>query len=124
MVKYSKALFEWLSQFGTVYEEFIPAQKIPKKLYITYSAIVDNNFATPFIQPFTIYAKAQNYEGIKKVAANVSDTIGQGGIILRKDWGYMTIFKGNPFYQNKADNDENIRAGYINLIIKIYKKGA
>ena len=89
--------------------------------YITYSAVV-NNFAEQFIQPITIYSKSTSYKYVWEIADAIESDISERGIVIRDEWGYLKIEKGNPFYQDKSDEDTSIRAGYVNLQITIYQK--
>lgn len=49
----------------------------------------------------------------------IEDAIGEGGTKIDAEWGYITIYKGSPFYQDKEDEDSSYRAGYVNFIVRI-----
>ena len=44
----------------------------------------------------------------------------EAGILISDTGIKIKIEKGSPFYQDKQDEDETVRAGYINLIITVY----
>ena len=57
-----------------------------------------------------------------EIVDNIESTITENGIRVSSDWGYITIYKGSPFYQDKPDEDDTIRAGYVNLLIRVCQK--
>lgn len=123
---YATTIYEWLSQFAPVYRE--PLQSImfdeenPKpQEYITYSADT-GNFATQFIQAITIYSTSTSWTYLMRIVDDIEEAITECGTLIRKEWGYVKIEKGSPFYQDKPDEDDSVRAGYINLQITIYQK--
>ena len=121
--KYVTTLYNWLSKFTTIYREPVQfdADNPQPNEYITYSAVV-NNFAEQFIQPITIYSKSTSYKYVWEIADAIESDISERGIVIRDEWGYLKIEKGNPFYQDNSDEDTSIRAGYVNLQITIYQK--
>lgn len=123
---YATAIYNWLSGFAPTYREPLQSTQFdadnpePNE-YITYSADT-GNFATQFIQALTIYSKSTGFTYLMQIVDSIESAITEHGIILRNDWGYIKIEKGSPFYQDKPDEDENYRAGYVNLLITIYQK--
>jgi len=118
---YSKTIYKWLSQFATTYEDEVPDNITPPNEYIVYNTMV-SSFDESFIQSISIYSKNTNYTNVKQIADNIEKEITEHGIALRRDYGNVIIYKGSPFYQNKDETDENYKAGYINLEIKIIQK--
>lgn len=118
---YSKTLTAFLNQVSPTYEGYILAKNVVEKKYITYNAVVGDD-GEEFIQPLSIYAKYTSYAKVKEIADALENIITSKGIKIDSSWGVMTIYKGSPYYQNKADEDDNIRAGYINLRIKLWQK--
>ena len=120
---YATLLYGWLSTFAPTYRrpiqegEFDESNPQPNE-YITYSADV-GNFNTDFIQPITIYSKATSYASLMPIVDAIESAIGEGGIKINGQWGYITIYKGSPFYQDKEDEDSSYRAGYINLLVRV-----
>lgn len=120
---YATTLYEWLSDFATTYrrpiqEGFFNESNPQPNEYITYSADV-GNFNTEFIQAITVYSKSTAYTNLMAIVDDIEEAIGEGGVRVDDDWGYLTIYKGSPFYQDKEDEDSSYRAGYINLLIRV-----
>lgn len=121
---YATTLYNWLSQFAMTFREPIISstfQEINPNEYISYSAQT-GNFGEQFIQPITIYSKSTGFTNLMNIVDNIESAISERGLLIREDWGNIVIYKGSPFYQDKPDEDESYRAGYINLLIKIYQK--
>lgn len=123
---YSNTIYQWLSGFAPTYrspiDELTFDEDHPKpNEYIEYASST-GNFATSFIQAITIYSKSTAYTKVMEIADAIESAVGEKGIVLRNNWGYVKIEKGNPFYQDKIDEDSEYRAGYINLLITIYAK--
>ena len=117
---FGKRINQWLSQFGTVYRGVLPTNATPDNIYLQVSGYYDN-FATSFIYPVQIYKlNTTSYTEVVKVAQNIEREIGDGGTLVIYDDIRFKIDKGSPFYQDKTDESETIRAGYINLEITIY----
>lgn len=122
---YASTFYDWLKDVSgvEVYREpinFNEDEPAPNE-YITYSASV-GNFGTNFLQPLTIYSKSTAWTKVMDIAERIEDAVGERGIIVFDDWGIITIEKGDPFYQDKPDEDGSNRAGYVNLLINIYQK--
>lgn len=113
-------LYQWLSQFATTYRGVLPAGLKPTSPYLQMSGYYDN-FATQFILPVQIYhLNTTSYEGVLQLADKIESAITEAGILISDTDIKIKIMKGSPFYQDKQDEDETVRAGYINLIITIY----
>lgn len=122
---YSTTLYEWLSQFAPTFRSPILStlfdEDNPKPSdYIEYSSDV-GNFNSEFIQAITIYTQSTGFSKLMDIADRIENAIKEDGIKVKGDWGYITIRKGSPFYQDKPDEDDTIRAGYINLLIRVYQ---
>jgi hypothetical protein len=122
---YATTLYQWLSQFAPTFREplnttIFDANNPKPTEYITYSSDV-SNFGAEFIQAITIYSQSTSHNKIMDVVDDIENNIGESGIRLSKDWGYITIKKGSPFYQDKPDEDDTIRAGYVNLLVNVYQ---
>lgn len=122
---YSTTLYEWLSQFAPTFRSPIlsssfDAENPKPNDYIEYSSDV-GNFNSEFIQAITIYTQSTGFSKLMDIADNIENAIKEDGIRLQRDWGYITIKKGSPFYQDKPDEDDTIRAGYINLLVRVYQ---
>ena len=119
---FSKTIYEWLSQFATTYRNELPADSSIQvaDLYIKMSGYYDN-FATKFIFPLKIYKQnTTSHSEVIAVADRISQAIGNGGLLIRGNGVTIVVYKGSPFYQDLQDENETIRAGYVNLEISIY----
>lgn len=122
---YATALYQWLSGFAPTFREpvIFDADNPQPDNYITYSASI-NGFAGQFIQPITIYTQSTGFNDLMNIVDSIESAIGESGCVIgNNEWGYVFINKGSPFYQDKPDEDESFRAGYMNLLITIYEKG-
>lgn len=120
ILKVGQLLFQWLSQFATTYRGVLPAGVTPEKKYLQYDGYVDY-FATKFILPVQIYTLGTtSYAGVLDIADKISEAVTEAGTLIGDDTVKIKIDKGSPFYQDKQDEDETVRAGYVNLIITVY----
>ena len=120
ILKFGQIIYQWLSQFATTYRCVLPAGENPKSPYLQFSGYYDN-FATQFILPVQIYTfPTTSYEEVIKIADEIEKAVTEAGILISDNEMKIKIEKGSPFYQDKADEDETVRAGYINLLITIY----
>lgn len=112
--------YQWLSQFGTVYRGVLPSGVATTDNYLQYSGYFEN-FATQFILPISIYAlQTTVYTQIVKIVEAIEAEVTEGGTLVAYPDLIFKVDKGSPFYQDKPDEDETIRAGLVNLIITIY----
>lgn len=122
VLKVGQLIYEWLSQFATTYRGVLPAGVKPANKYLQYSGYVDY-FATQFILPVQIYTlNTTSYAGVLEIADAIAAAVTEGGTLIGDDAGTVKIkiMKGSPFYQDKQDEDETVRAGYINLEVTVY----
>lgn len=120
VLKVGQLIYEWLSQFATTYRGVLPAGVTPEKKYLQYDGYVDY-FATQFILPVQIYTLGTtSYADVLDIADKISEAVTEAGTLIGDDTVKIKIDKGSPFYQDKEDEDETVRAGYVNLIITVY----
>lgn len=113
-------LYQWLSRFAPTYRGVLPAGIKPESPYLQFSGYYDN-FATLFIFPVQIYQlNTTSYEGVLQLADKIESAVTEAGILISDTGIKIKIEKGSPFYQDKPDEDETVRAGYINLLITVY----
>lgn len=122
---YATTLYEWLSQFAPTFRSPILSSTFDEENprpsdYIEYSSDV-GNFGSGFIQAITIYTQSTGFSKLMDIVDRIEEAVGEKGIKVDGDWGYITINKGSPFYQDKPDEDDTIRAGYVNFEIKVYQ---
>lgn len=122
-IAFAKSFYSWLGKFGVaVYRGVLPSGVTPDDLYIRFGGYSDN-FATAFIMPIEIYkTNTTSYAEVLRIAKAIGDEVGEGGTLVIDDENGVryAVYKGSPFYQDKADEDPTVRAGYINLEITIY----
>ena len=117
---FGQKIYEWLSKFAPTYRGVLPAGTIPQDVYLYMSGYYDI-FATSFVFPVQIYAqKTTSYSSVLLIADEIANAVGDGGILVSGDGIKFRIMKGSPFYQDRADEDETVRGGYVNLGITIY----
>ena len=122
---YATTMYSWLNTFAPTFRSPILSslfdeQNPQPNEYIEYASEV-SNFNGEFIQSLTIYSKSTAYTKVMEIADKIENAITEKGIRVDDDWGYITIYKGSPFYQDKTDEDDTIRAGYINLLVRVYQ---
>lgn len=122
---YATTMYNWLITFAPTFRSPIMSsifdeQNPQPSEYIQYASEV-GNFNGEFIQSLTIYSKSTAYTKVMEIADKIENAITEKGIRVEDDWGYITIYKGSPFYQDKTDEDDTIRAGYINLLVRVYQ---
>jgi len=120
---YATTLYQWLNSFAPTFRRPIQegtfnASNPQPNEYISYSADI-SNFNTEFIQAITILSKSTSYNNVMTIVDAIESAIGESGVKIEGEWGYMTIYKGTPFYQDKEDEDSSYRAGYVNLLIRV-----
>lgn len=119
---YAKAFQAWLEGICTAYNGVLPSGITPSGTYIRYDSYIDK-FGSAFIQPLRIYAtNSSNVGDYLKVLDDLDAAIGEGGYLLDAPTVKAFIRKGSPFFQNMMDERENVKEGYVNLIITIYQK--
>lgn len=117
---FGQRIYEWLNTFAPTYRGVLPSGVQPEDLYIRFDGYYDT-FATQFILPVQIYKqKTTSYSSVILIADKIGNAIGEGGLLISDDDIKIKIDKGSPFYQDKPDEDETVRAGYINLLVTIY----
>lgn len=117
---FGQRIYEWLSQFATTYRGVLPSGQLTSDLYLRFDGYYDN-FATQFIFPVQIYSQdTTSYSSVLQIADKIEKEVSNGGVLVIYDDIRFKIDKGSPFYQDKPDEDETVRAGYVNLLITIY----
>lgn len=119
IIEFGNKIYDWLSTFAPTYRGVLPSGEKPNDLYLKFDGYYD--LLSQFILPVSIYS--QNTTSFAKVlilADNIARAITKGGLLLSYDNIKIKIEKGSPFYQDKPDENETVKAGYINLLITIY----
>lgn len=120
---YARLFQSWLEQVGecTAYSGVLPTGVTPNMPYILYDLYV-GGFAEQFIQPVRVFAGQTTDIGeVLDIVDRIDEAVGNGGVLLHGDGINVAIYKGNPFYQSLDSGDETTKAGYVNLLVTIYK---
>ena len=114
----AKTLVKWLTNnVMPTYQEPVSSQaKLP---YASFS-YVESEMAVDSIISVSIWTRSTSYSSAYDYADKLDKLLGVGddGIIIKGGDSYYNIRRGNPFVQNKTDEDDTIRAVLANLIIK------
>lgn len=121
---FGQKIYEWLSQFAPTYRGVLPSGVSPEDAYLRFDGYFDN-FATQFILPVIIYkTNTTSISSVLILADQIESAIGDAGIVIGDSDMRIKIEKGSPFYQDRNDEDESVRSGYINLEITVYAVSA
>lgn len=121
-MEYKNVIFNYLSQFCLVSRgKPLTTPEVP---YIELD-ITEDGFASQFIQSFNIYhyGTGVGYSSIDAIKQNIENDIGENGKLINNEDINIKIYKGSPFYQDRQMDEENVKAGYVNLLVTILKKG-
>ena len=114
-----QALHSFWSSFGlTAYDEnTVPenAMTVNNGKYLTY------NVATAALdEPTPLFAnlwyRSSSWAEITAKSNQIATIIGRGGMFVHFDEGAIWICRGHPFSQRMADDQDNIRRIYINVM--------
>lgn len=83
--------------------------------YITYSASADSLDNLVFLSG-SVWYRSTSWEEASQKADSISRFIGNGGIILKLNSGYLYITRGTPFARRVQDeSDDLVRRIYLNI---------
>ena len=112
-----QAIHSFWSSFGlTAYDEnTVPDNAdLPR---ITYS-LSKAYFDEPVMLSASLWYKSTSWAEITQKAAQIGETIGLGGKVLKTDDGYIWLKRGVPFAQRMSDEDDTIRRIYLNIEVE------
>lgn len=113
MNKY-QALYEFYNSFGIpAYEEnSVPEDaKLPYLTYEIMTADLDMDNVAISCQ---IYFKSNSLMKVNAITEKLYNAL-QGGKKLKCDTGYIVLYRGRPFAQNRPSGDKTVKAKYINI---------
>lgn len=110
------AIYQFWNGFGiTAYEE----NTVPSDAdfpYITYQLATDS-YDYDVIATASLWYRSESWKDINNKTEEISQFIGEGGVIIKCDGGRIWIKKGQPFAQNMGDSSDNlIRRKYLSLL--------
>lgn len=83
--------------------------------YITYE-VAEDGFDAPVAIGGDIWDKSTSWARVTRIAAQIGDALGRGGLIFPYEGGAIWITRGSPFSQRlSAENDDNVRRIHINI---------
>ena len=113
MDKY-EALYKFYSSFGIpAYEENSVDDKA-KMPYLTYEVITASFDADSVAISCQLYFKSKDLTEIDRLAEKISAAL-SGGVCLKCDNGYIALYKGTPFAQNRPTGDKSVKCKYLNI---------
>lgn len=113
MNKY-QALYEFYSGFDIpAYEEnSVPENaKLP---YLTYEIMTAEFDMENIAMSCQIYFKSDSLMKINALTERLYNKL-DGGCKLKCDTGYIILYRGRPFAQNRPSGDKTVKAKYINI---------
>lgn len=111
----NKALYAWLNQFLPFYRaSSVPGDvEMPYGTYEYVSGAFDGGAVSMSVNLF-FYTESEAIPDQKEM--EFSERIGQGGVLIPCDEGYIWLRRGSPWCRSVVYEDEpNIKRRYINL---------
>lgn len=113
------AIYQFWAGFGlSAYEEnsVYSFDETPKFPYLTYELNTDAFSDNSVSLSCSLWYRSTSWVQANAKAEEISKTIGQSGVILNCDGGYIWIRRGSPFTQSMGDDsDDMIKRKYINI---------
>lgn len=113
MNKY-QALYEFYNSFGIpAYEE----NSVPENAelpYITYEIMTADLDMDNVAISCQIYFKSNSLMKVNAITEKLYNAL-SGGKKLKCDAGYIVLYRGRPFAQNRPSGDKTVKAKYINI---------
>lgn len=110
------ALKQFFGSFGL---EAYPTSAVPKDAqfpYLTYESAVSAFEEGEVSLTVNLWYYTTQESGPNQKAREISKVIGQGGVVLPCDGGYIWLKRGSPFCQSLSDQaDPQIKRRYINV---------
>ena len=110
------ALYQFFSSFGleAYAETAVPEDAVFP--YLTYQAAPSAFEEGEVSLTVNLWYHTEGEAAPNQKAREISKVIGQGGVVLLCDGGYIWLKRGSPFCQNLSDQtDRGIKRRYINV---------
>lgn len=109
-----QALQNFWSSFGIpAYDESsVPLNA--SEPYITYS-VATGSIEDVISLTATIWYRGTSWAGVTKKKNEIAEHIGVGGKVIKLDSGYAWITRGSTFAQRLTEQDDSIRAYYLQI---------
>lgn len=109
----STALYSFFADFG------VNAYRGQAEQSALFPYIVYNVQQTGFNQTlpfgFNVYTQSSSYSALNAILEKVEGKVPESGLIVPIVGGNIILYRGDPFVQDKTDEDPTIKAAYINL---------
>lgn len=109
-------LYQFFSSFGL---EAYASTAVPEDAafpYLTYQAATSAFEEGEVALTVNLWYHTEGEAEPNQKAREISKVIGQGGVVLPCDGGYIWLKRGSPFCQNLSDQtDRDIKRRYINI---------
>ena len=109
-----QALYEFYNTFGIpAYEE----NSVPEDAelpYITYEIMTADLDMENIAMSCQIYFKSNSLMKVNAITEKLYNAL-SGGLKLKCDTGYIVLYRGRPFAQNRPSGDKTVKAKYINI---------
>lgn len=118
------ALYQFFSQFGLdAYEEnsVYTLEHPPAYPYLTYELQTDafGEYDVPL--SFSLWYYSASWHSANAKVEEISALLGQSGVRIRIDGGFILIMRGSPFAQSLGDpSDDMIRRKLLNVTVRFY----
>ena len=118
MITKAEALYQFFSRFNIA---AYPDTSVPEDAafpYLTYTASFDS-IGNQVSVPVDLWYRTESELIPSSKAQEISDYIGNGGILVECEGGYIWITRGSPFCQSMAnEGDYSIKRKYINIVVE------
>ena len=112
----SEALHAFFSGFGIAAYPDSAVDNDATLPRLTYTAAFDSIGSQVSI-PVNLWYRTESELVPTAKAQEISDYIGNGGLLLKCDGGYIWVTRGSPFCQSMVNEDDlTIKRRYINVI--------
>ena len=112
------AIYNFWSGFGLdTYEEnsVFDIDGVPDFPYLTYE-FSSSSFGTSIPLSCSLWYRSTSWVAINAKVKEISETIGDGGVILHCDGGYIWLTRSSPFNLNMGDSsDDMVKRAVINV---------
>lgn len=122
MEELQQAIFNFFSQFG------VPAFLDNYALDFTQMPYITFNFNSPefsegMLMNARVWSRSMSFREVLRISDQIRNSIPHGGVILtlNNNKGAVVLYRENPFFQYQPSDEQIIKIGYFNILIKSYQ---
>lgn len=116
-------LYKFFSGFGMAAYAATAVPDYAELPYITYELSVGAYDSGEIPITGNIWMRTLSEAAANAKAQEISEAIGDGGVILPCDGGYIWLKRGSPFCQSLKDAaDDTVKRRYLNIIAEFLTK--